>query len=243
MESDAADFPYLRKAWEHPRVIPTGFRNLDIALGMGGIPSGNIVEVSGPISSGKSTLCQRIIAESQKLGGWCAFIDADQAWEAGFARRCGVDVSRLLVCNMFDLSSALESLSILVKSGALSLIVLDSISPFHPLTVQLNQPVVGPESLEELVSRTLRQISQAITLFQSVVVITCLALPHKQPIYHGLSLQTSRMALKMHASIRIRLSTINEEKNLVNPGGLIVRAKIIKNSFYPCQQFVDLDIM
>ncbi|OGO29183.1 MAG: hypothetical protein A2Z16_05635 [Chloroflexi bacterium RBG_16_54_18] len=228
----------------NPRIIPTGSIKLDAALGIGGIPGGLLVEISGPQSSGKTTLCQHIMAESQKLDGVCALIDADQTWDPRYAIRCGVDINRLVVCNTFNTAAALDSLSILAKSGALSVIVLDSISSLVPFTCSNpDQSRHDREDPELRISKTLRLISHSIRRNQTAVIFTCLTLPRNQAIYHSLAFHTYRLALKLHASIRLRLSSINILRKSGKNIGRRVKAQIIKNSFHPCQQFADLDIM
>lgn len=236
--------PSSQPSITNPGIIPTGSLKLDAALGIGGLPGGQLVEISGPQSSGKTTLCQHIIAESQELDGVCALIDADQTWDPRYALRCGVDINRLVVCNTFNAAAALDSLSILAKSGALSVIVLDSISSLVPLrSSPVDQVLHDPEDLQSQISKTLRKISSAIRKYNTTVIFTCLTLPRSQAIYHALAFHTSRLALKLQASIRIQLSPLRMLQKSGKIIGRRVRAQIIKNSFNPCQQFADLDIM
>ncbi len=244
MASSDEDSQPSQPSITNPGIIPTGSLKLDAALGIGGLPGGHLVEISGPQSSGKTTLCQHIIAESQKLDGVCAWIDADQTWDPRYALRCGVDINRLVVCNTFNAAAALDSLSILAKSGALSVIVLDSISSLVPLkSSPTDQVLHDHEDLQLQISKTLRIISNAIRKYHTAVIFTCLTLPRSQAIYHALAFHTSRLALKLQASIRIRLSPIRMLQISGKNIGRRVRAQIIKNTFHPCLQFADLDIM
>jgi len=244
MTSSYEDSRSSQPSITNPGIIPTGSLKLDAALGIGGLPGGQLVEISGPQSSGKTTLCQHIIAESQKLDGVCALIDADQTWDPRYALRCGVDINRLVVCNTFNTTAAFDSLSILAKSGALSVIVLDSISSLVPLkSSPSDQVLLDHEDLQLQISKTLREISTAIRKYHTAVIFTCLTLPRSQAVYHALAFHTSRLALKLQASIRIRLSPLHMLQKSGKNIGRRVRAQIIKNSFHPCQQFADLDIM
>lgn len=244
MVSSFEDYQPSQPSITNPGIIPTGSLKLDAALGIGGLPGGHLVEISGPQSTGKTTLCQHIIAESQKLDGVCAWIDADQTWDPLYALHCGVDINRLVVCNIFDPAAALDSLTILAKSGALSVIVLDSISSLVPLiSSPTDQVLHDHEDLQLQISKTLRIISNAIKKYHTAVIFTCLTLPRSQAIYHALAFHTSRLALKLQAPIRIRLSPLYMLQKSGKNIGSRVRAQIIKNSFHPCQQFADLDIM
>lgn len=244
MVSSFEDYQPSQPSITNPGIIPTGSLKLDAALGIGGLPGGQLVEISGSLSSGKTTLCQHIIAESQKLDGVCAWIDADQTWDPRYALRCGVDINRLVVCNIFNPAAALDSLTILAKSGALSVIVLDSISSLVPIKSSLTEQVLYEhEDLHLQISKTLRIISNAIRKSQTAVIFTCLTLPRSQAIYHALASHTSRLALKLQASIRIRLSPLRMLQKSGENIGSRVRAQIIKNTFHPCLQFADLDIM
>lgn len=237
------ELPTSRGVAEHPPAIPTGSQALDACLGTGGIPAGCIVEISGPICSGKSTLCRQIMAGAQRQGGLCALIDTDQSWTPGLARLSGVDLARLVVCTLPDLASALDALTILARSGAMSVIVLDSIHPFQPLVDRPGPQVRDTGSLELLVAKTLRQISSVIKNSPTVVLITSLTMPRQHAVYHALAHSTSRLALKMHASIRIQLAELNQRGLPENEKFPNLTGRIIKNSFNTCQQFAEVDIM
>lgn len=225
-------------------LIPTGSIQLDIALGIGGIPIGSLVEISGPSLSGKTTLCQHIIAEAQRHGGICAYIDADQTWDAIYASRCGVNLNRLLVCNMNNLEGALECLTILARTGALDVIVLDALTPFNLDARSFPGHATGIRDLSsEQISKTVREISHTIRRNQTVVIITRVSTARQKTVYHALAQHTSRLALSLHAAIRLRLSP----SGLIHgPAGVIgqkVRAVVIKNLYNPCQHFAYLDII
>ncbi len=244
MASSDEDSQPSQPSITNPGIIPTGSLKLDAALGLGGLPGGHLVEISGPQSSGKTTLCQHIIAESQKLNGVCAWIDADQTWDPRYALRCGVDINRLVVCNTFNAAAALDSLSILAKSGALSVIVLDSISSLVPLkSSPTDQVLHDHEDLQLQISKTLRIISNAIRKYHTAVIFTCLTLP-SQPGH----LPRTRLS---HLSIGAQITGFHPHSVVANTHaadirkniGRRVRAQIIKNTFHPCLQFADLDIM
>jgi recombination protein RecA len=227
-----------------PPVISTGSLRLDAALGIGGIPCGQIIEISGPMSSGKTGLCQQIMAESQKLGGICAIVDADQTWDAGYSRQCGVDLDRIIVATSSRLETALNTLKILAESGALTVIALDSISALYPGDGDIfpsgNQDTQDADSR---LTKILRSVSNAIRKNGTIVLITKLTTRPGGAIYHELASHPSRLSLQLYAAVRLKLRSIR----LLKKEGVIIGRKIqvtaIKNKFNTCQQITELDIM
>lgn len=239
-------------AQAHPRLIfPTGSLRLDIALGTGGIPAGTIVEIDAPEGGGKTTLACHLIAEAQRLGGVCAFIDSDRAFDACFARRCGVQVDQLYYSQPEHAEQAFDILSTLAGTGAISVVVLDSLNslvPQHELTSPFHTPTGKPDSnpLEsdpELLARSLRKLSAWQRRTGTTVLFTNQTGRRMSTIYHQLAAHPARLALKLNASIRLRLSPLS---NLISAGkvsGVRIRVRVIKNKFAPCLQPIDFDII
>ncbi|MBW7959142.1 MAG: recombinase RecA, partial [Candidatus Promineofilum sp.] len=157
----------------HIQTIPTGAISLDIALGVGGVPRGRIIEIYGPESSGKTTLCQHIIAEAQKLGGICAFIDMEHALDPTYAARCGVNIDELYVSQPDTGEQALEIADALIRSGTMDVVVIDSVAALVPraeIEGEMGDTHVGLQA--RLMSQALRKLSGAIKQTNTVVIFT-----------------------------------------------------------------------
>ena len=154
-------------------VIPTGSLSLDIALGVGGVPRGRVIEIYGPESSGKTTLCQHIIAEAQKRGGICAFIDMEHALDPGYASKCGVDVNNLYISQPDTGEQALEIADALIRSGTMDIVVVDSVAALVPraeIEGEMGDAHVGLQA--RLMSQALRKLSGAIKQTNTAVIFT-----------------------------------------------------------------------
>ncbi len=237
---------------QHPQIIySTGSLRLDIALGIGGVPAGTIVEISGPEAGGKTTLIYHLIAEAQKLEGVCAFIDSDRAFDASFARQCGMKVEQLYFCQPGHAEQAFDILSTLAATGAFSILALDSLSALVPYD-ELFSPFSGstdktdsdrPETNLELLARSLRRLSGILRRTGGSVLFTNQTDRRMSTIYHQLAAHPARLSLKLNASIRLRLSPVS---NLISGGNVIgnrIRARVIKNKFSPFLQPIDFDII
>jgi len=234
-----------------PDCYSTGSLGLDIALGIGGIPSGAIVEINAPAGSGKTTLTYHLIAEAQKLRGYCAFIDADRAFDCNLARRCGVQLELLYYSQPEHAEQAFDIIETLSGSGAFSVIVLDSLNslvtyqelagPWRALTTQTDEDLLDIDSA--LLAGSLRRLSSMLRRCGVSVVFTNQATSGMSAIYHQLAEHPARMALKLQASIRLRLMSVANLLSDARGSGLRIRARVIKNKYFPCLQSVDFDII
>jgi len=225
-------------------VIPTGSLRLDIALCTGGIVPGQFVEISGPESSGKTTLCQHIIAEAQALGESCAFIDADRTFNPAYARRCGVDLNRLYLCEPRDMEQALAILEALVFSGGMAVIAIDSLTALVPkdeLAAPLGADLASQS--DNLLSMALRRLSGPIQQVQSTILFTRQTEAAPGAVYHDLAANLSRLGLKLHAGLRIELQPagVLEIKGQIIGNQIIVR--VLRNKIAPCFPTLKLDIV
>ena len=224
-------------------VVPSGSLRLDIALRLGGIPRGRICEFYGPPSSGKTTICQHIIAEAQSLGEICAFIDADHTLDVRYAQRCGVDLDRLIVSEPMDAEQALQIVQTITRSGAASIVVVDSISTLIPeaeMAAELTKS--SGTSVNPLLSRTLQKLVPVIQRTKSTLLFTNRTYP-KRVIYHKLKENPARLALKMHAAVLLKLTPMAPIQIRNKICGQTVRVQIVKNSLAPCFVGTELDIM
>jgi recombination protein RecA len=224
--------------------IHSGSLRLDIALGGGGIARGEFIEVCGSEGSGKTTLCQHIVGEAQKLGGLAAFIDADHSLDLAFAKRCGLDPDRLCISEPEYAEQATDILESLAQTGALAVIVLDSIAAL-PSRKELRIPVGKKATLptNDLLSRTLRKLRPVIFRNRTTILITDSSEGHPRAVYHELAAGPARLALKLHAAQRLSLQPVELLHSGNTIDGVRIEAHILKNKFAPCSRPIRLDLM
>ncbi len=228
----------------HIQVVPTGSISLDIALGVGGLPRGRVIEIYGPESSGKTTLCQHVIAEAQKLGGICAFIDMEHALDPTYAARCGVNIEDLYVSQPDTGEQALEIADALIRSGTMDVVVIDSVAALVPraeIEGEMGDTHVGLQA--RLMSQALRKLSGAIKQTNTVVIFTN-QLREKIGVMFGSPETTSGgNALKFYASIRLDIRRIQAIKAGNDVIGNRTRVKVKKNKVAPPFTECEFDIM
>ena len=225
-------------------VIPTGSIALDLALGVGGLPRGRIVEIYGPEASGKTTLALSVIAEAQKKGGQCAFVDAEHALDPIRAEIIGVDLDNLLMSQPDTGEQALEITETLIRSGALDVVVVDSVAALVPraeLEGEMGDAVMGMQA--RLMSQALRKLTGAISKSKTVLIFTN-QLRQKIGVMFGNPETTpGGLALKFYASVRIDLRRIEVLKEGEQVIGSRHRARVVKNKVAPPLRVAELDIM
>lgn len=227
-------------------VIPTGFLSLDAALGVGGLPKGRIVEVFGHESSGKTTLALTVIAASQKLGGSCAFIDAEHALDPKYAKQLGVNLDNLLLSQPDCGEQALEITDTLIRSGSIDVLVIDSVAALVPkaeLDGDMDQQGIGGQA--RLMSRALRKITASISRTGCIVIfINQIRAKISTGYSQGPSeTTTGGFALKFYASVRVEVKKIKTLYGKEEPYGCITEFKIVKNKVAPPFKKVQLEML
>ncbi|WP_071027410.1 recombinase RecA [Peptoniphilus raoultii] len=224
--------------------IPTGSLALDLALGIGGIPKGRIIEIYGPESSGKTTIALHMIAESQKLGGTAAFIDAEHALDPSYAKKLGVDVENLIISQPDTGEQALEITEALVRSNAVDIVVIDSVAALVPKTEiegEMGQATIGLQA--RLMSQALRKLTGAINKSKAAVIFINQLREKVGVVYGNPETTTGGRALKFYSTVRLDVRRVEIIKQRDQAVGNRVRIRVVKNKVAPPFKEAEVDIM